>query len=416
MANPYTPVVVSGYNANPPADDGSAVASNQVLWATIKTKLPDPLKTAIEAVNANNVTAFGKLMGGVSPLSTGVSYAVLAADQGKPIRATASGITITFPDATSVGAPFVFSVLNSSSGNITLAGASAQTINGSTSITMAAGDGYTAFTDGSNWFVLGRKTGVLGRGYIDGCTIANATGDATNDITIAAGVCRDSTNTVDITVAAMATGKQLDANWAPGDAAGMRNSAAGIADTTYHLYAVAKADGTQDIYAHTSTTVATVITALQAESGGASYVYARRIGSIVRSSAAILAFTQVGDSFRWKAPPRDINTSSLTTSSTTNTLTIPVGLVLEARLNCFASHASSQSNVYIRALTETDDPPSASNAPVATLRATASGAGTTVQANVFTNTSAQVAARADNSSTTLVVATVGWRDARGKDA
>ncbi len=41
MASPYTSVAVSGYNANPPADDGSATAANTIYWATIKTKLAD---------------------------------------------------------------------------------------------------------------------------------------------------------------------------------------------------------------------------------------------------------------------------------------------------------------------------------------------------------------------------------------
>src|SRR5438045_3048710 len=153
MSAPYSSVTVSGYASNPPADDGSAVATNQIKFSTVKTKLSDPLNTAVAAINSGISTAFGKMMGGASPTSTGVSLAVTSSHQGVVIRATASGITLTFPDATSVGAPFEFGLLNSSSGNITLAGASAQTINGSTSITMAAGDGYTAFTDGSNWFV-----------------------------------------------------------------------------------------------------------------------------------------------------------------------------------------------------------------------------------------------------------------------
>jgi len=53
----YTQVTVSGYNSSPPADDGSTSASNQVFWSTIKTKLGDPLKTAIEAIDDNVASA-----------------------------------------------------------------------------------------------------------------------------------------------------------------------------------------------------------------------------------------------------------------------------------------------------------------------------------------------------------------------
>jgi hypothetical protein len=251
------------------------------------------------------------------------------------------------------------------------------------------------------------------RGYIDGCIMANGT-DATNDINVAAGVCRDSTNTVNINLSAL-TGKQLDANWAAGSAAGMRNSGAGIADTTYHIYAVAKALGADpDIYAHTSTTVATVITALQAESGGASYLYARRIGSIVRASAAILAFTQVGDIFRVKTPSLDISTAVQSTTSVTYTLArLPVGLTLDVTLNVSVNQ-SGGTVIYFRHPDDTDTAPSDTVAPLGQIRS--AGARNSGQVTVFCNTSAQIAARSSNSATSVDAAVTSYRDARGVDA
>ena len=47
----YTPPSLSGFNASPPPDDGSTVASNEVTWASILTKLANPLKTFAEAIN-----------------------------------------------------------------------------------------------------------------------------------------------------------------------------------------------------------------------------------------------------------------------------------------------------------------------------------------------------------------------------
>src|SRR5690349_10742664 len=122
MGNPFTSTSVTNYNANPPPDDGTTAPSNLVAWSTIKTKLPDPLKAAFDASETATNTAFGKVVGGGSVTSTAVDYTVLAADQGKFIKVTVSGKTITTPDATSVGAPFVFVVVNVSSGGITLAG------------------------------------------------------------------------------------------------------------------------------------------------------------------------------------------------------------------------------------------------------------------------------------------------------
>ena len=54
---PYTEVSISSYNAMPPTDDGASGATNQITWAGIKTKLGDPLKTALESVDDNVATA-----------------------------------------------------------------------------------------------------------------------------------------------------------------------------------------------------------------------------------------------------------------------------------------------------------------------------------------------------------------------
>jgi hypothetical protein len=155
MASPYTSQSASGYNASPPPDDGSEIASNQVLWATIKTKLADPAKNLADNINAAISDAFDVTISGASVSSQSTSYQVLSDDQGKLIRATASSITITTPSATTVSSPFVFAVLNNSGGNITLDGSDSQTVNGAANITLPDGQGVLVFTDGSNWFVIG---------------------------------------------------------------------------------------------------------------------------------------------------------------------------------------------------------------------------------------------------------------------
>ncbi|HEY6019661.1 MAG TPA: hypothetical protein VIY48_07100 [Candidatus Paceibacterota bacterium] len=53
MATAYVDVSVSDYNATPPTDDGSSGSTNTITWAKIKTKLGDPLNTAIAAINTN---------------------------------------------------------------------------------------------------------------------------------------------------------------------------------------------------------------------------------------------------------------------------------------------------------------------------------------------------------------------------
>ena len=157
MGSPYSGTSVSGYNANPPPDDGSTISTNQITWAGIKSKLGDPLNTFASSANSNLTTAFGKLPGGASVVSSGTSYVMTGADQGRLIRATASGITITTPDAGVVLTPFWFRIVNNSTGSITLAGGGSgpQTVDGLTTQTIAAGAGALVDTDGTNWFTCG---------------------------------------------------------------------------------------------------------------------------------------------------------------------------------------------------------------------------------------------------------------------
>lgn len=162
MAVLYTATSVSGYNANPPPDDGTTVSTNLITWAGIKSKVGDPLNTFASTVDSNITSAFGKTLDGATVVATGVNYAATAADQGRLIKATASGITVTTPDAGTVNAPFAFAVNNQSAGTITLAGnaTNAQTVDGSTTQVIQSGGSCIVKTDGTNWFTVGLKAGA----------------------------------------------------------------------------------------------------------------------------------------------------------------------------------------------------------------------------------------------------------------
>src|SRR3990167_2767088 len=58
--SPYTSVSISGYDSNPPTDDGATTVANQVSWAKHKAKHSDPIKALSESINTNLVTAFAK--------------------------------------------------------------------------------------------------------------------------------------------------------------------------------------------------------------------------------------------------------------------------------------------------------------------------------------------------------------------
>lgn len=154
MTTPYTPVTVQNYNLNAPSDDGSQTPANKVTWAGIKSKLGDPLKTAIETIDTNVAAAIAKLDGGITSVND--NYQVLATDQGKTVVISVASKTITTPDATGVGSPFLFAVLNTSAGDVTIDGSGAQTVDGAATITLQSGYGVVLDTNGSNWFTQGK--------------------------------------------------------------------------------------------------------------------------------------------------------------------------------------------------------------------------------------------------------------------
>ena len=267
---------------------------------------------------------------------------------------------------------------------------------------------------------------VLPRSYLAGCALSNNGTDATNDIDIAAGQCRNTGDTRSIAVAAMT--KRLDANWVAGTNQGMRNSAAAIANGTYHIYAVAKADGTQDIYAYagvagtnpdSSASVATVVAALQAESGGTDYLYARRIGSILRVAGAIVAFQQAGDEFlRNDAGVLDVDVTNQGSTAVDRSLSVPLGLKPVALLNAYVTDASagSDSVTYIKDKDISDQAASVSAAPLGMIACGSAGGTGMASLRVRTDRSGRVTSRAiDASAVTLRIATMGWIDSRGRD-
>lgn len=161
MASPYSSVTISGYNSNPPSDDGSAVSTNQITWAGTKTKLADPIKTRTDSMDSALVTAFTKMLGGGGITSVSTNYTVQSSDQGKLIKATAS-LTLTMGDATAFLAPFCHGFVNLSGTTITVQGSGGQTIDGNASFTVAPQAGFLAFTDGSNWNTTGLQGTLIG--------------------------------------------------------------------------------------------------------------------------------------------------------------------------------------------------------------------------------------------------------------
>jgi hypothetical protein len=236
---------------------------------------------------------------------------------------------------------------------------------------------------------------------LNGLTLGNNAGDATNDIDIAAGAAISDDGTTLMVLASGIT-KQLDAAWAVGTAAGFRDTGA-ISDNWWHLFLIHRPDtGVTDVLASLSLSSPTMPT---------NYTKKAYIGSINRASGAIRGFTQNGKEFRWKAIVADINVTASTGSRTTHTMTVPPGRKVDGLFQgMILSTSGADVSALVTALDDTDEACNPSNG----YHTFSSGVPGTNYSNgcaftCRTNTSAQIASRA-NAANTLKIVTRGWVD------
>lgn len=242
-------------------------------------------------------------------------------------------------------------------------------------------------------------------GLLYGLTLSNNGTDTTNDIDIATGIAIDATNAKFIKLASGLT-KRLDSGWAVGTNQGGLDTGS-IANTTYHVWLIMRSDtGVVDVLFSASASSPTM---------PSNYDYKRRIGSIVRSGGAILAFIQYGDNFLWSIPLVDFN-GTPGTSATTLALTLPTGVAVTAQLSLQlgTTGANIDSKVLVTALTQADTDPASIYQVAVRTAGDNRGYGSAATALVPTDTSAQVRYRRSGDATTLSLQTFGWFDTRGR--
>jgi len=273
---------------------------------------------------------------------------------------------------------------------------------------------YSGATDGWKIFdldVVGSSMGLptASRGLIDGLILSNAA-DADHDITIAAGVARDSTDAYTMGLAAAIT-KQIDASWAAGNNAGGLDTGAVGNSTWYHVWLIRKdSDGSIDALFSTSATAPTM---------PAGYSYKRRIGSVLTNgSANLIAFYQSGNKFLWKASVFDVNAGAINNAALATTLTVPTGVMVWPFFCATVLKAAATPSMAVASPNVNDEDPNVIVSAGMVYTATAGGVGFTIrdQQNLQTNTSAQLRFFASAAGCSYYVRTYGWIDPRGRDA
>ena len=160
MVDKYVKPSISGYNSSPPPDDDSQTAANAVSWSKHKTKLADPIKTLLDAVNtATDELADGLFGNAVRADSAGGNLAT--SDYGKLIK-TSNAVTITLLTGSDAGSNFVFAFYNADSTNNLTIARNGNNINGAASnLTITPGEGGIAFCDGTDWWVIKSVSAVF---------------------------------------------------------------------------------------------------------------------------------------------------------------------------------------------------------------------------------------------------------------
>lgn len=232
-------------------------------------------------------------------------------------------------------------------------------------------------------------------GHINGLTLSNDVSDPTNDIVIAPGKARDSTDSVDIILPTGLT-KRLDAAWAVGSGNGGRDTGS-IANGWWHVHAIYRADTeAADVIESLSATAPTLPT---------DYTHFRRLGSILRESGTIVAFSQAGNQFLWKTARLNVNAAS-PSSGAYYVVDVPPGVQVEAMLRQLWI-GSALSYCKVRSPDQSATAASSSDFDLAITSAV------TVASTAFdarTDTLGRVYASTTTSLTQLSLVTVGWND------
>ena len=243
--------------------------------------------------------------------------------------------------------------------------------------------------------------------YISGCKLANAA-DTSHDIRLESCQATDSGNNVWIQRQANLV-KRIDEAWANGTNTGGYASVDPIAaDTWYHFHIIRNfEDGDVDACFDASVTATECLSDTNFEDY-------RRVGSVLTdSSSNIVQFVQVDDYFQWVDPPLDVDVTNQSTTAVSRTLSVPIDVQNFVLINQYVDHGSA-TIAYLSSLDVNDETPSSSAAPLGDIW-DSSGEQTHGVRWILTDTSSQIRSIASASSTTLRIATLGWRDFRGRN-
>ncbi|NTI80470.1 hypothetical protein [Rhizobium rhizogenes] len=248
-------------------------------------------------------------------------------------------------------------------------------------------------------------SGPFLQGTLSGLTLSNDATDAANDLDIAAGVAASDASPYYSMQISSAMVKRTDAAWAAGTNQGCWLDGASMPNGTGHIFLMYGSSGVDiGCSASTSPTLPAGYTLGQ-----------RRIGSIIKASAAIKPFYQHGDVFRFTNSVTDRNSASAT-SPTLITLTVPSGIVVSPIISLSLS-VGANSGAVIGIGSAIAGGTQSSPLTISSTNTASIAMQVDVPATYFANTSAQIFYSLTINFGTVSAAqlfTSGWVDNRGR--
>lgn len=240
---------------------------------------------------------------------------------------------------------------------------------------------------------------VVQAGYKSGMVLSNNAADINNDIDISSGVRMADDGSNWLRLGSTLT-KRLDASWAVGTGNGMLDTGTKANSESYALFVIGGSAVATDVLASTSFSAPTMPTG---------YTWKRYLGTIVTSSTGnIFSFSQIGNYFRRLTITGGSYTGTIGTTSSLAALSVPRGISCQIDLQWRTLNASANGFIYLRNPDDTDiSVAGPANANIGGVGTNVSFIGTI---SVFSDTSRQLAARAQNASTTLDLSIRGWTD------
>jgi hypothetical protein len=179
-------------------------------------------------------------------------------------------------------------------------------------------------------------------GFISGLSLGVNAANPNTDIDVEAGRARDSTDTVDLSLAAGLT-KRLQAAgaWSAGAGGNALFAGARVANTFYHAFLIRRdSDGAIDFGLDTS------LVAANRPAAYGKFVRLKGRGVKTDPSGNVIPFVNTGNSTDFKSLQQDMSVSNVVTSSYTLTASVPPGVRVRARF--YARIQGESPVIYVR--------------------------------------------------------------------